>query len=81
MENVDKEISSDTPQLTSDKDPKTVVKAAVFLIQKGIKDQVFSVSLLLRSLKLQVLYLARRAHILATCFHLNDLNFSSLQNL
>lgn len=43
MENVEKEMSSDTPQLTSDKDPKAVAKATVFLIQKGIKDQVFSV--------------------------------------
>ena len=46
MENLERELSSDTAELTSDKDPKTVVKAAVFLIQKGIKDQVFSVSLL-----------------------------------
>ena len=43
MENVEKEMSSDTPQLISDKDPKAVVKATVFLVQKGIKDQVFSV--------------------------------------
>ncbi|KAJ7394457.1 hypothetical protein OS493_000268 [Desmophyllum pertusum] len=43
MENLERELSSDTAELTSDKDPKTVVKAAVFLIQKGIKDQVFSV--------------------------------------
>lgn len=43
MENVEKEMSSDTPQLISDKDPKAVVKASVFLVQKGIKDQVFSV--------------------------------------
>ena len=50
MENLEKEMSSETPELTPDKDPKTVVKAAVFLIQKGIKDQVYSVSLLLRSL-------------------------------
>ena len=49
MENLEKEMSSETPELTPDKDPKTVVKAAVFLIQKGIKDQVYSVSLLLRS--------------------------------
>ena len=47
MDNLEKEMSSDTPELAADKDPKTVVKAAVFLIQKGIKDQVFSVSLLL----------------------------------
>ena len=47
MENLEKEMSSESPELTSDKDPKIVVKAAVFLIQKGIKDQVFSVSLLL----------------------------------
>ena len=47
MENLEKEMSSDTPELTADKDPKTVVKATVFLVQKGIKDQVFSVSLLL----------------------------------
>ena len=44
MENVEKEMTADTPDLTSDKDPKTVVKATVLLIQKGIKDQVFSVS-------------------------------------
>ena len=50
MENLEKEMSSDTPELAADKDPKTVVKAALFLIQKGIKDQVFSVSLLLGSL-------------------------------
>lgn len=50
MENLEKEMSSDSPELAADKDPKTVVKAAVFLIQKGIKDQVFSVSLLLGSL-------------------------------
>lgn len=50
MENLEKEMSSDPPELAADKDPKTVVKAAVFLIQKGIKDQVFSVSLLLGSL-------------------------------
>lgn len=43
MENVDKELTADTPELTSDKDPKTVVKATVFLIQKRINDQVFSV--------------------------------------
>ena len=43
MENVEKEMSSDTPQLIPDKDPKAVVKATVFLVQKGIKDQVFSV--------------------------------------
>lgn len=43
MENVEKEVSSDTPQLISEKDPKAVVKATVFLVQKGIKDQVFSV--------------------------------------
>lgn len=43
MENVEKEMSSDTPQLISEKDPKAVVKATVFLVQKGIKDQVFSV--------------------------------------
>lgn len=43
MENLEKEMSSDIPELAADKDPKTVVKAAVFLIQKGIKDQVFSV--------------------------------------
>lgn len=53
MENLQKEMSSDTPELTSDKDPKTVVKAAVFLIQKGIKDQVFSVSLLLGSVNMK----------------------------
>lgn len=44
MENVEKEMTADTPELTSDKDSKTVVKATVMLIQKGIKDQVFSVS-------------------------------------
>ena len=43
MENVDKELTADTPELTSDKDPKTVVKATVLLIQKRINDQVFSV--------------------------------------
>lgn len=47
MENLEKEMSSDMPELAADKEPKTVVKAALFLIQKGIKDQVFSVSLLL----------------------------------
>lgn len=45
MENVDKELTADTPELTSDKDPKTVVKATVLLIQKRINDQVFSVRL------------------------------------
>ena len=45
MENVDKELTSETPELTSDKDPKTVVKATVLLIQKRINDQVFSVRL------------------------------------
>ena len=44
MENVEQEMSADTPELTADKDPKTVVRATVQLIQKGIKDQVFSVS-------------------------------------
>lgn len=44
MENVEQEMSVDTPELTADKDPKTVVRATVQLIQKGIKDQVFSVS-------------------------------------
>ena len=44
MENVEKEMTADTPDLTSHKDPKTLVKATVLLIQKGIKDQVFSVS-------------------------------------
>ena len=53
MENLEKEMSSDIPELAADKDPKTVVKAAVFLIQKGIKDQVFSVSLLLCSLNMK----------------------------
>ena len=53
MENLEKEMSSDTPELAADKDPKTVVKAALFLIQKGIKDQVFSVSLLLGSLNMK----------------------------
>ena len=38
-------MTAETPELTSDKDPRTVVKATVLLIQKGIKDQVFSVSL------------------------------------
>ena len=56
MENLEKEMSSDTPELTADKDPKTVVKATVFLVQKGIKDQVFSVSLLLGSLNTLILY-------------------------
>ena len=45
MENVDKEMTADTPELTSDKDPKTVVKATALLIQKRINDQVFSVRL------------------------------------
>lgn len=53
MENLEKEMSSDMPELAADKDPKTVVKAALFLIQKGIKDQVFSVSLLLGSLNMK----------------------------
>lgn len=53
MEKLEKEMSSDTPELAADKDPKTVVKAALFLIQKGIKDQVFSVSLLLGSLNMK----------------------------
>lgn len=53
MENLEKEMSSDMPELATDKDPKTVVKAALFLIQKGIKDQVFSVSLLLGSLNMK----------------------------
>ena len=53
MENLEKEMSSDTPELAADQDPKTVVKAALFLIQKGIKDQVFSVSLLLGSLNMK----------------------------
>ena len=45
MENVDRELTADVPELTSDKDPKTVVKATVLLIQKRINDQVFSVRL------------------------------------
>ncbi|XP_068681288.1 centrosomal protein of 104 kDa-like isoform X3 [Montipora foliosa] len=43
LENVEKEMTADTPELTADKDAKTVVKATCQLIQKGIKDQVFSV--------------------------------------
>lgn len=53
MENLEKEMSSDIPELAVGKEPKTVVKAAVFLIQKGIKDQVFSVSPLLGSLNMK----------------------------
>ena len=62
MENLEKEMSSETPELTSDKDPKTVVKATVFLIQKGIKDQVFSVSLLLGSLNYMQFFAMQLLH-------------------
>ena len=44
LENVEKEMTADTPELTADKDARAVVKATCQLIQKGIKDQVFSVS-------------------------------------
>lgn len=44
MENVDREVTADTPELTADKDARKVAKATVQLIQKGVKDQVFSVS-------------------------------------
>ncbi|XP_015771072.1 PREDICTED: centrosomal protein of 104 kDa-like [Acropora digitifera] len=43
MENVDREVTADTPELTADKDARKVAKATVQLIQKGVKDQVFSV--------------------------------------
>lgn len=43
LENVEKEMTADTPELTADKDARAVVKATCQLIQKGIKDQVFSV--------------------------------------
>lgn len=44
MENVDREVTADTPELIADKDARKVAKATVQLIQKGVKDQVFSVS-------------------------------------
>ena len=46
METLEKEMTLQTPELTAGKEPKTVVKASLVLIQKGIKDQVFSVSTL-----------------------------------
>ena len=48
MENVEREVTADTPELTADKDARKVAKATVQLIQKGIKDQVFSVSFFIR---------------------------------
>ena len=43
MEKLNEETVSPTPELTKDKDPRNVYKAVLFLLNRGLKDKVFSV--------------------------------------
>ncbi|KXJ17222.1 Centrosomal protein of 104 kDa [Exaiptasia diaphana] len=56
MEQLDKEMTSESPELSNDQDPRSVSRATVFLVKKGIKEKVQSVFLscltVLRSLLL-----------------------------
>ena len=44
METLRKEMAAPVPELAKDKDPKSVYRAALFLLNKTLKDKVFSVS-------------------------------------
>jgi hypothetical protein len=52
MEQLNEELTSSSPELTRDQDPRSVTRATVFLIKKSIAEKVHSVSVMSFSVSL-----------------------------